>query len=162
MKQEIERFGFLGLNLGAIFNEGTDLNLRTVWMSDRPRMVLASRMKASKYGYMGPELKAMFQVRTIVCSRYLRNVALLCASDGNKFYKHCLSNMSLFSNLSPEVTTVCTSTDLVSKIIWTCSIRVQTLVWTQQITDFRLNWVWTFSRKKNNFRTDSVQTRIWN
>ena len=86
MKQEIERFEFGGLNLGAIFNEGTDVNLRTVWMSDRPRMVLASRMKASKYGYMGPELKAMFQVRTIVCSRYLRNVALLCASDGNKFY----------------------------------------------------------------------------
>ena len=38
-------------------------------------------MKASKYGYMGPELKAMFQVKTIVCSRYLRNVALLNASD---------------------------------------------------------------------------------
>ena len=87
MKQEIERFGFGGFNLGAIFNEGTDLNLRTVWMSDGQRMVLGSRMKASKYGYMGPELKAMFQVRTIVCSRYLRNVALLCASDGNKFYK---------------------------------------------------------------------------
>ena len=102
MKQEIERFEFGGLNLGAIFNEGTDVNLSTVWMSDRPRMVLASRMKASKYGYMGPELKAMFQVRSIVCSRYLRNVALLCASDGNKFYKHCLSNMSLFSNLSPS------------------------------------------------------------
>jgi len=27
--------------------------------------------EASKYGYMGPELKAMFQVKTIVCSRYL-------------------------------------------------------------------------------------------
>ena len=30
MKQEIERFGFGGLNLGAIFNEGTDFNFRSV------------------------------------------------------------------------------------------------------------------------------------
>ena len=82
LKQEIERFGFGDLNLGAIFNEGTDSNLGAI--PDRPRMVRASRMKASKYGYMGPELKAMFEVRSIVCSRYLRNVALLCASNGHK------------------------------------------------------------------------------
>ena len=32
--------------------------------------------KASRYGYMGPEFKAMFEVGVIVCSRYLRKCSL--------------------------------------------------------------------------------------
>jgi len=47
MKQEIERFGFGDFNMGAILNE------------------------ASRYGYMGPEFKAMYDVGVIICSRYL-------------------------------------------------------------------------------------------
>ena len=34
-------------------------------------------MKASRYGYMGPEFKAMYDVGVIICSRYLRNVPIL-------------------------------------------------------------------------------------
>ena len=49
MKQEIERFGFGDLNLGAIFNEGTDSNLGPI--ADRPKMGRASRMKSSDNYY---------------------------------------------------------------------------------------------------------------
>jgi len=47
MTQELERFAFGDLNLGVIFNE------------------------ASRYGYMGPEFKAMWFVAEIAASRYL-------------------------------------------------------------------------------------------
>ena len=40
-------------------------------------------MKASRYGYMGPEFKAMYDVGVIICSRYLRNVPILL----KKFYR---------------------------------------------------------------------------